>query len=461
MSLIVPVILCGGSGTRLWPLSRVDRPKQLISLMGDETLLEGTLRRAMTIRGASDPICVTAADYGGEVRHCLERLGLRGRLLLEPEPRNTAPALAAAALVAARSDADAIIVALPADHYIEEGKAFVASIECACAAASSEWLVVLGVKPRHASAALGYILPDKALESMPGVLTVERFVEKPTTHFAFSLIERGALWNAGVVIAKAKAIIDALRKHEPAVLDAVERSLPTDYPDSGDIHLSRAAFSRAPQLSFDKAVLERHGAVAVTTLDAMWRDVGTWGEVAELYPEDADGNRCRGRALLTSSHNSFAFSPHRLTVGIGLTDVVIIDTQDALLVANLAELGRIREVVETMGAENLPEVRAGRAATLDASSVSQTNFEIREILLGSGEVLNCLPHGDAARHWLVLEGSVETTLGEDASICFENQCVHVPPHTPLRLTGRSGTPAKLIEVLRTQPKAGTDLPFPR
>ena len=225
MSAVIPVILCGGSGTRLWPLSRSDRPKQLISLGGDHTLLEGTLLRAKAIAGAGDPICVTAAAYGAEVRQSLDRLGLRGRLLLEPEPRNTAPALCAAALVAMRTDANAIIVALPADHVIEDGEAFAASIARAVAAAEKDWLTILGVRPRHASSALGYIVPGAAIDGLPQITRVSRFVEKPEPEIAASLVAAGALWNAGIVVARADTVIAAMRKHEPAVLEAVERSL--------------------------------------------------------------------------------------------------------------------------------------------------------------------------------------------------------------------------------------------
>ncbi len=264
------------------------------------TLLEGTLLRAKTIAGAGDPICVTAAAYGAEVRQSLDRLGLRGRLLLEPEPRNTAPALCAAALVAMRTDPKAVIVALPADHVIEDGGAFAASIAHAVAAAEGGWLTILGVRPRHASSALGYIVPAAVIDGLPQVHRVSRFVEKPEAEMAESLIAAGALWNAGIVVARADTVVDAMRKHEPAVLEAVERSLQASGGEGDDVQLNADDFAAAPRISFDKAVLERHEAVAVTALDAVWRDVGTWAEVAELYSADGDGNRKRGRVQLSA-----------------------------------------------------------------------------------------------------------------------------------------------------------------
>jgi len=359
MSLAIPVILCGGSGTRLWPLSRSDRPKQLISLDGGHTLLEGTLLRANAIAGAGDPICVTAVAYAAAVRQSLDRLGLRGALLVEPEPRNTAPALCAAALVAMRSDPNAVIVALPTDHVIDDGEAFAAAIAQAVAAAEKNWLVILGVKPRHASSALGYIVPGVELDGLPLITRVSRFVEKPDPEIAASLVSTGALWNAGIVVARAEGVIAAMRMHEPDVLEAVERSLANGRVETNEIQLNQADFAAAPRISFEKAVLERHEAVAVTTLVAMWRDVGTWAEVAELYPADTDGNRQTGRVKLSFSQNSFVFSQHRLTVGIGLKDLIVVDTPDGLLVANRNELGLVLEALEAMSALSLPEVAQG------------------------------------------------------------------------------------------------------
>jgi mannose-1-phosphate guanylyltransferase / mannose-6-phosphate isomerase len=435
MSLVIPVILCGGSGTRLWPLSRSDRPKQLISLGGDHTLLEGTLLRAKAIAGAGDPICVTAAAYGAEVRQSLDRLGLRGRLLTEPEPRNTAPALCAAALVAMRADANAVVVALPADHVIEDGEAFVASIARAVAAAEKNWLAILGVRPRHASSALGYIVPGAALDGLPQITRVSRFVEKPEPEIAGSLVASGALWNAGIVVARADSVIAAMRKHEPDVLDAVERSLANDRNGNDEVYLNHADFVAAPRISFDKAVLERHEAVAVTALDATWRDVGTWAEVAELYPSDGDGNRQSGRVQLSSSHDSFVLSPHRLTVGIGLKDLIVVDTPDALLIANRNDLGLVREAVEGLAA----------AFRLNAE-VGDERIVTKFVRMTDGEVSIRQPHINHSRYWIVLHGTVRLTIKGKSSIYGVNESFYVPPgmfHT----IGNAGSPrSELIEI---------------
>jgi mannose-1-phosphate guanylyltransferase/mannose-6-phosphate isomerase len=435
MSAVIPVILCGGSGTRLWPLSRSDRPKQLISLSGDYTLLEGTLKRAGTIAGVGEPICVTAKAYGVEVRQSLDRLGMRGSLLLEPEARNTAPALAAAALVAQRIAADAILVVLPADHVIEEGDAFTASIARACTAAEKGWLTILGIRPRHASSAVGYIMPGAAIDGLPQITRVSRFIEKPEPEMAESLIATGALWNAGIVVARAGTVIEAVRKHEPAVLEAVERSLAGSRSETGDVHLGQSEFAAAPRISFDKAVLERHEAVAVTTFAAIWRDVGTWAEVAELYPADADGNRQGGRVHLSSARDSFVLSPHRLTVGIGLTDLVVVDTPDALLIANRNDLGLVREVVEAMTAARYQEVAAG-----------DEQVKTKWIEMGDSEISIRQPHRNHSRYWIVLQGKVRLTVRGESSIYAMNESFHVPPGTFHTIGNADAAPLNMIEI---------------
>ncbi|MBZ0259491.1 MAG: NTP transferase domain-containing protein [Hyphomicrobiales bacterium] len=442
MSVVIPVILCGGSGTRLWPLSRSDRPKQLVSLFGDHTLLEGTLLRARSIAGAGDPICVTAAAYGAEVRHSLERLDMRGRLLLEPEPRNTAPALCAAALLAVRSDPQAVIVALPADHVIEDGGAFAASVALAVAATEGGWLTILGLRPRHASFGLGYIVPGAAIEGLPEVRRVSRFVEKPDAKRAGSLIAAGALWNAGIVVARADTVIDAMRKHEPAVLDAVERSLAAGVFELNDVLLNADDFAEAPRISFDKAVLERHEAVAVTALDSIWRDVGTWAEVAELYSADEDGNRQNGRANLTHSHDSFVFSPHRMIVGIGLRDLLVVDTPDAVLVANRNSLGRLSEVVEAMKLASSPEV----SSAPDGAIAKDSAVQVFHVSLLPGERLARKPHADVSCHWTVLEGTVQATISGEGSTWGENQTIYVPSGTSLALDNSGIGHVRLIEL---------------
>jgi mannose-1-phosphate guanylyltransferase/mannose-6-phosphate isomerase len=338
-------------------------------------------------------------------------------------------------MLAVRSDANAVIVALPADHVIEDGGAFAASVALAVAAAEGGWLTILGLRPRHASTALGYIVPAAAIDGMSEIHRVSRFVEKPDAKSAGNLIAAGALWNAGIVVARADTVIDAMRKHEPAVLAAVERSLEAGAVMGDDLRLDAGAFAAAPRISFDKAVLERHDAVAVTALDAIWRDIGTWAEVAELYSADEDGNRQNGRVNLSHSHGSFVFSPHRLTVGIGLKGLVVVDTEDALLIANRDDLWSLPDAVQSI------------ASGLYREEVADNpDFSIKQIVLHLSEKSIRQPHRDSTRYWIVLEGSVRLTVKGKSSIYLKNESFHVPPGLFHTLGAMDSEPVKLIEI---------------
>ena len=451
MRTIIPVILCGGSGTRLWPVSRRDRPKQLATLVGEESLLYATLRRASAIAGARETLCVTGSAYAPEIRRTLDDLALGGRLLIEPEPRNTAPAIAAAAVIAAEMHSDAILVTLPADQFIEEGEAFPVAVGRACAAAAKGWITVLGVNPRNPSAAFGYIVPGEAVEGLPGVSRVRQFIEKPIVGVAEQLIAGRALWNAGLVVAEASRVVSALQQYQPALLEAVKQSLAVGESNALGLLLERTAFSEAPSISFDHAVLERSGSVAVTQLDAGWRDLGTWGEVAELYPADGEGNRRRGRVLLSSSRNSFIFSPHRFTVGVGLTDIIVVDTPDALLVATRADLWRLREVVEEMGSAAYAEAGSGLQGDPPDRDKGATSLgaseQISRIVLTPGETVHLEPNGDAVSYWIVIEGLVQVTIDGRASTFEADHSFRVPPGVFHSIANLGQEKASLVQIL--------------
>jgi mannose-1-phosphate guanylyltransferase/mannose-6-phosphate isomerase len=447
MSVVFPVILCGGSGTRLWPLSRSDRPKQFITLTGNHTLLEGTLMRAAKIAGAKDPICVTAVAQAAAVRSSLERLGMRGQILLEPCARGTAPAIGAAALLAMRTDPEAIIVALPADHIIEDDTAFAASIGQAGAAASGSHIAVLGVTPRHAADGFGYILTGANLEGVPHVAWVTQFIEKPSGEAALGLIERGALWNAGIVVARASILIEAIGRHAPDVLAAVEQSLKLKDITGNEVALEAGAFAAAPSISFDTAVLEKSSAVVVAPLAAIWRDVGTWDAVTELFGGDLEGNRHHGRVRLTTSADSFVFSPHRLTVGLGLKGLVVVDTPDALLIASRSSLGDLRGVVAEMTADHIREVGANDLlSNPEERGASAGGIEVRRIVLDPGQSEVCVPQRNISRHWIVLEGRVEVTTSNTTASVGAQESFHVEPGEPCEYSNSGTFPSKLLEL---------------
>lgn len=339
---IRPVILCGGSGTRLWPLSRPEFPKQFLTLKGEKSLLEQTLSRATAIGRRAAPILIASTHHHDLVAETLSRCGTEAELIFEPVARNTAPAIAAAALVAAKSNPEDILVVMPSDHLIEGQSEFVGSVESASALAREGWIAILGVVPSEPSSALGYIVPGDAVGGAGR--RVKRFVEKPSREMAEELVCAGAFWNAGMVVAKAQNVINALRQHEPAVLSNVELSLHAK-SDANEYYLSADAFELAPKISFDHAVLERHTQVAVTPLGAAWRDVGTWNEVASLHAGDETGNRTVGDVHLYASRGNFVYSPDRRILGLGIEDLVIVSSPDALLIARREHLSLLSQVV--------------------------------------------------------------------------------------------------------------------
>ncbi len=441
-----PVILCGGSGTRLWPLSRRSLPKQFLALTGESSLLETTLHRLAALRTTAPALCIAAKDMATRTRHELDRSGTRIRLVLEPEARNTAPAIAAAAFVAHAEDSDAVLIVLPADHVIDDHQSFAEAAAVAVSAATVGEIVILGVRPHEPSSALGYIVPDASVGG--GIQRVGRFVEKPDAARAAQLISSGALWNAGMVVARADTIIAALNLHEPRVSKAVR--LAVDNAKRGDdcLLLDREAFAQSPSISFDHAVLERHGHVRVVSLDAGWRDMGTWPEVAALIAPDSDDNRIRGDVRLAGSRRNIVFSPRRLMVGLGIEDLVVIDTPDALLIAHQNRLGLLGETVKAMISEARPEV-LGHAQTATGGfgeAGSDDPAVMCQFTLAPGEYRQAETSLGRKLHWIVVTGEATVLAGKDTKILRRDQSHFVAPGAGDRLENRAAGKLEIAEV---------------
>lgn len=442
-----PVILCGGSGTRLWPLSRGSLPKQFLALTGECSLLEATLHRLAVLRTTAPAICIAGQNLETRTRQELVRSATRIRLVLEPEARNTAPAVAAAAFVAHAEDRDAVLIVLPADHIIEDHQIFGAAVAMAAAAATVGEIIILGVRPNVPSSALGYIVPDARVDG--GVRRVGRFVEKPDAQRAAQLMASGALWNAGMVVARADTIIAAFNLHEPRVSKAVRLAVDRATWSGDSLLLDRDAFARSPSISFDHAVLERHGHVRVVSLDAGWRDVGTWSEVAALIAPDSDANRIRGDVRLTGSKGNFLFSPRRLTVGLGIEDLVVIDTPDALLIAHQSRLGLLGEAVKTMIAEARPEVLGH--ASIAAGGFGETGNDDPSVIgriftLRPGECRQAETNPGRKLHWIVVAGEATVQAGKLTKILGPDEGHFVAPGAGDRLENRGAGKLEVAEV---------------
>ena len=452
-SEIRPVILCGGSGTRLWPLSRPEFPKQFLTLKGDTSLLEQTLSRAAAVSGGATPILIAATQHQDLVAETLSRCGAKAELIFEPVARNTAPAIAAAALIATRHNPDDILVVMPSDHIVDGIEDFVKSVEGAADLARQGWITILGVVPSEPSSALGYIVPGEAVSGQGW--RVDRFVEKPPREFAEELVRAGAFWNAGMVVARAQDVIDALRRHEPKVLAAVEASLGLE-SGANECHLGADAFATAPKISFDYAVLEKHERVAVTPLHAAWRDVGTWNEVASLHTPDKYGNRIIGDVHLSGGKENFIRSTDRRILALGVEDLVIVDSPDSLLVAKREHLPSLSQAVQ-----DLPQLKpishnGPKADWGDVFEVLQdSSSSVRKFIILPGKATSEALHGELGGHWIVTSGRGVAKIGARTCGLDADESVALSTGEARWIANIGDGALEVIEVLLQRPAVNT------
>jgi mannose-1-phosphate guanylyltransferase / mannose-6-phosphate isomerase len=451
MSLI-PVILCGGSGTRLWPLSRKSFPKQFVPLLGDKSLLQLTLERVAPF--GPQVLAVAAEDHRFLVADCFRQAKVRGTTILEPVARNTAAAIALAALLA---DADDFLLFCPADHYIPDAAAFVRTVKEGLSAAENGAIVTFGVVPTFPSTAYGYIRQGALRQD--GALQVSKFIEKPDAAAAQQLLLAGdTLWNAGIFLARARFMLEALEEHAPDILAACRsamRSAAREEPGSAApgiafVRPDASAFGACRSQSIDYAVMEPHEQVAVLPFRGQWSDVGSWNAVADLAPADAQDNRVQGQGWVHGARNTFIHAPHRPVVALGTEDLLIIDTPDAVLVATRACAEQVKDVVA-----NLEQANAAQAAfhrkvvrpwgwydSVDAGE----RFQVKRIGVKPGASLSLQKHHHRAEHWIVVRGTAEVTRGTETFLLSENQSTYIPIGEVHRLHNPGRMELEMIEV---------------
>lgn len=345
--MITPVILSGGSGTRLWPLSRVARPKQFLPLTGERTMLQMTALRTRNADLFARSIVVASAQNASEIERQLEEVdSAPAMLVLEPAARNTAAAIALAALLA---PADAPLLVIPSDHLIRDVDAFLAAVEIARPVAEEGWLVTFGIKPERAETGYGYIRQGESIA--PGVQRVDRFLEKPNAETAAALIADGRhLWNGGIFLFRSDAYVAALEAHAPDVLEACRAAIAGKEPDAGRLSPDAQAFARSPGISIDYAVMEKADRVAVVPVSMGWSDIGSWDALHEIGEKDSAGNLVVGEAVAVDSSNSLIRSTGPTVVAVGVEDLIVIATEDAVLVVPRGESQRVREAVAALKA---------------------------------------------------------------------------------------------------------------
>lgn len=455
MSTIYPVILSGGSGTRLWPLSRAMYPKQFIRFFNGQgsSFLGASLKRLPQDAGFSAPILLSNNDHRFLVVEELERAKTTARaIILEPIARNTAPAIAVAALFAMRENPNAILAIMPSDHVVRDEARFVEAIRRAAKVAATGRLVLFGIKPTEPHTGYGYIRQGADLEGFPGgAFKVDAFFEKPDLPTAEKYVADGHyFWNSGIFVLHARTFLDEVSRLEPRILDAARNGLLQAEVDGDFLRLSKAAFSTAPNISVDYAVMEKTTTAAMLPIDVGWNDVGSWSSLWDIAPHDAKGNYVNGEALLEDTSNCYVHSERSLVSTIGLKDLIIVDTPDALLVADKNRAQDVSKVVARLKQSNRKEQEQhlrnyrpwGYFETLNIGP----RFQVKLLHVKPGGKLSMQMHHHRSEHWIVVQGTAKVTIGEIDRLVRENESVYIFSTQWHRLENPGKVPLELIEV---------------
>ena len=449
--MLHPVVLSGGSGTRLWPLSRQNQPKQFLTLIGDRSLYQETLLRASRLPQAAAPVTVCASDHRFMVGEQLNAVGLaNGGILLEPMARNTAPAIALAAWHLVARDADALMLVLPADHLIEDESAFRDAVARAVGLADAGWLVTFGIRPDYAETGYGYILRGDALGDAG--FAVRRFVEKPDRATAEAyLADGGYSWNSGMFLFRASRYLEELAAHAPAMAQAARDAYERARSDLDFIRVDADAFAASPADSIDYAVMERTDRAAVVPVSCGWSDIGSWSALWSVAKRDGDDNRLDGDVIAVESRgNLVRASERRLIATLGVEDLVIVDTPDATLVARKDRVQDVKTLVDRLKADGRTEHLVHRKVyrpwgSYDSLAVGP-RFQVKRIVVSPGAALSLQRHAHRAEHWIVVSGTAEVTCDDRVFDVRENESTFIPLGGVHRLRNRGTEPVELIEV---------------
>ena len=445
---MIPVIMSGGSGTRLWPLSRKHKPKQFIALFGDNTMFQKTLSRLEGIGGMQSPIVVCNNDHRFMVAEQLHELNVTSPcIILEPVGRNTAPALAIAALQASASGEDPVLLVLAADHVIENTPSFHQAIEVAKEQAEQGLLVTFGIVPTAPHTGYGYIQANEKKV----VSQVKAFVEKPDLSTATEYVASGDYyWNSGMFMFKASVLLAELEQYAPDILSSCRKALANGVKDLDFIRLDTDAFTACPADSIDYAVMERTDKAVVVPLDAGWNDVGSWSSLWECAQQDSDNNVFQGDVMVEDVRNAYIHSEHRLVSVLGLDNIVVVETADAVMVASKDSTQNVKKIVSRL-------IKAGRTEAenhrlcyrpwgcYDAIDVGD-RFQVKRITVNPGASLSLQMHHHRAEHWIVVSGTAEVTCGDKVMLLSENQSTYIPLGIKHRLHNPGITKLEMIEV---------------
>lgn len=449
MTAVTPVILCGGSGTRLWPLSRASYPKQFVPLFsdgenGELSLIESTLRRVAGLN--KSVLCVGNEEHRFLVHAAMESSGVTGRQFLEPEGRNTAPAMACIALT---SVPDELLLFLPADHYVPDADKFCETIRLGISAAQQGAIVTYGIQPTSPHTGYGYIRAGRPEQG--GLREVAAFTEKPNRNDAEHMCASGDyLWNAGIFLTTARTLLNALAAHAPDILEACKAATAEMTDDGPFFRPDRDAFLACRSESIDYAVIEKHDRLVVVPFEGAWSDVGSWNAVAELTQADENGNRISGFGHSLTSKNTYINAPHRPVVALGTSNLLIIDTPDAVLVADKGSVEQVRQVVAALEKQGASQAVTHRRVDrpwgwYDSLEVGST-FQVKRIVVKPGGQLSLQLHRHRSEHWVVVHGTARVTNGERVFDLHANESTYIPVGTRHRLENITDDALEIIEV---------------
>ncbi len=447
---MIPVILSGGAGTRLWPLSRSLHPKQFHALTGSTTLIQQTALRLKDAGYASPPLVLCNEDHRFMVAGQLEEVGITpSNIILEPVARGTAPAIATAATLVEAQHGDDVMAVFPADHVIADNDAFKTALDQAVALASEDHLVTFGITPQSAHTGYGYIRLKGELEK--GVGQVDEFVEKPDAATAQAYLDHGGyFWNGGMFVFKASTMLKAFAEHAPDMLATCSTAVSNAQPDGYFLRLEKSSFESAPADSIDYAVMEKASRTMMVSLDAGWGDIGSWASLWESLDKDERNNASQGDVILNDTDDSLVIAERGLVATIGVDNLMIVDTPDALLVAKRDHGGELKQLVADLTTQGRAEVQHHRRVYRPWGSFEAVDqgarFQVKRIVVDPGKKLSLQRHQHRAEHWVVVHGRAQVTVGEETFILEENQSTYIPPGTIHRLANPKDRPLEIIEV---------------
>ena len=447
---IVPVILSGGSGTRLWPLSRKQYPKQYLPLVNDNTMLQETILRLSGLNNLENPIIICNADHRFLVAGQCQQINIKNpTILLEPVGRNTAPAIAAAALHSLKTADDAMLLVLSADHVIQDVEAFHQAINIASNQAQAGKLATFGIVPTEANTGYGYIKSSK--NNNDGAYKVEEFIEKPDLATAQSYLEQGNyLWNSGMFMFEATTLIDELTTHSPEIVTSVNDAVNKAEQDLDFIRLDKQAFELSPSDSIDYALMEKSDNVTVVPLDAQWNDIGSWSALYDIGTKDSNGNVIQGDVFTEDTTNTYIHSNGHMIATIGVQDLIIVDTPNATLISTKDKSQKVKNIVKQLQRQDREEQSCHRKVYrpwgwYDSIEVGK-HFQVKRLHVKPGAKLSLQMHHKRAEHWVVVSGTATAINGKETLILAEGESTYIPIGTTHALENHTDEILEIIEV---------------